>query len=162
MFAMVAEQAIYSMSSEQNIALNIAEQASAKMHSTDYCAQNFGIKVIKVAPGYAELSMTVRPEFANGHGMCQGGLIATLADTAFAHACNACNRKTVAQRFAIDFIRPANVGERLVAVADEQSRGKLTGIYQVKVSNPDGKLVAIFNGSSFEIGGAVVAEDSAL
>ena len=141
---------------EHNL-IEIAERASAHMHATDYCAQMLGIKVQKIALGYAELTMTVRPEFANGHGMCQGGLISTLADTAFAHACNSCNRKTVAQRFSIDFIRPANVGEQLLAVGEQQSRGKLTGIYQVKVTNPKGKLVAIFNGSSFEVGGAVLA-----
>lgn len=140
---------------------DLAERASEHMHSTDYCAQMLGIKVQKVALGRAELTMRVRPEFANGHGMCQGGLISTLADTAFAHACNSYNRKTVAQRFAIDFVRPANVGENLLAVAEEQSRGKLTGIYQVKVTNPSGKLVAIFNGTSFEIGGTVL-EDQAV
>ena len=142
--------------SPQSNDLQLAERASAYMHSTDYCAQMLGIEVKKVAPGFAQLCMTVRPEFANGHGMCQGGLIATLADTAFAHACNSHNRKTVAQRFSIDFIRPVNVGEQLIATGEEQSRGKLTGIYQVKVTNPDGKLVAIFNGTSFEIGGPVL------
>lgn len=147
------------MSATLESAQSLAEAASARMHSTDYCAHNLGIEVQKIAPGYAELSMTVRPEFANGHGMCQGGLIATLADTAFAHACNSGNRKTVAQRFAIDFIRPAMVGETLLAVGEEQSRGKQTGIYQVKVTNPDGKLVAIFNGTSFEVGGAVVEQE---
>ena len=135
---------------------SLAERVSAQMHSTDYCAQMLGIEVKKVGSGCAELSMQVRPEFANGHGMCQGGLISTLADTAFAHACNSCNRVTVAQNFSISFIRPANVGEQLIATAEQQSRGKLTGIYQVKVTNPAGKLVAIFNGISFEIGGAVV------
>lgn len=138
--------------------LELAERASAQMHSTDYCAQMLGIEVQQVKPGYAELVMTVRPEFANGHGMCQGGLISTLADTAFAHACNSYNRKTVAQRFAIDFVRPAMVGEQLLATAQEQSRGKLTGIYQVKITNPVGQLAAIFNGTSFEIGGALVDE----
>lgn len=144
------------MSEDRNNDTQIAIRASAHMHTTDYCAQMLGIEVQKVAPGYAELTMTVRPEFANGHGMCQGGLISTLADTAFAHACNSGNRKSVAQRFSIDFIRPANVGVKLRAVAEELSRGKLTGIYQVKVTNPSGKLVAFFNGSSFEIGGEVV------
>lgn len=142
--------------SSQSSDLQLAKQASAHMHSTDYCAQMLGIEVQKVSPGFARLGMTVRPEFANGHGMCQGGLISTLADTAFAHACNSHNRKTVAQRFSIDFVRPADVGEQLVATCEEQSRGKLTGIYQVKVANPNGKLVAIFNGTSFEIGGLVV------
>lgn len=135
---------------------DLAARASAHMHATDYCAQTMGIEVQKVAPGRAELTMTVRPEYANGHGMCHGGVISTLADTAFAHACNSANRKSVAQRFAIDFIRPALVGEQLTAVGEEQSRGKLTGIYQVKVTNPSGKLVAIFNGTSFEVGGPVI------
>jgi acyl-CoA thioesterase len=144
------------MTVKKDTDLRIAEQASAHMHSTDYCAHMLGIEVQKVAPGYAELSMTVRPEFANGYGMCQGGLIGTLADTAFAHACNSANRKSVAQRFGIDFIRPALVGERLLAVAEEQSRGKLTGIYQVTVRNPDEKIVAIFSGTSFEVGGPVL------
>lgn len=135
------------------------EQASAHMHSTDYCAQFLGIEVKHVELGKAELTMTVRPEFANGHGMCQGGLIATLADTAFAHACNSANKKTVAQRFSIDFIRPAQVGDLLTAKALEQSRGKLTGLYQVEVTNQLGKPIALFNGGSFEIGGKVI-EDS--
>ena len=102
------------------------------------------------------LSNTVKPEFANGHGMCQGGLISILANTAFAHAGNSWNTKALVERFSIDFIRPANVGERLTATAHEQSRGKLTGIYQVMVTNPKGKIVAIFNGTSFETGGAVL------
>ena len=142
--------------SEINDDSRLAEQASAHMHSTDYCAHMLGIEIHKIEAGIAQLSMTVRPEFANGHGMCHGGMVSALADTAFAHACNSHNRKTVAQRFSIDFIRPALVGERLLASAEEQSRGKQTGIYQVKITNPDGKLVAIFNGTSFEIGGPVV------
>lgn len=132
------------------------QQASAHMHTTDHAAHFLGIEIGKVSHGYAELTMRVRPEFANGHGMCHGGLIAALADTAFAHACNSANRKTVAQRFAIDFIRSAQVGELLTATAEEQTRGKLTGLYQVKVTNEQGKLIALFNGGSFEIGGPVV------
>jgi len=77
----------------------LAARASAHMHSTDYCAHMMGIEVVAVSSGYAKVNMTVRPEFANGYGVCQGGLIATLADTAFAHACNAANKKTVAQSF---------------------------------------------------------------
>jgi len=93
--------------------------------------------------------MTVSKKFANGHGFCQGGIITTLADTAFAHACNAYNRITVAQGLSIEFIRSAKIGERLVAIATEQSRGRLTGVYQVKVYRPDEKLVAIMTGKSF-------------
>lgn len=138
------------------VSQELAAKASAHMHSTDYCAHMMGIEVAAVSSGYAELNMTVRPEFANGYGVCQGGLIATLADTAFAHACNSANKKTVAQGFSIDFVRPANIGDELCAIAKEQSRGKLTGLYQVKVSNQLDKLVAILNGNSFELGGPVV------
>lgn len=144
------------MSFADHQALNLAERASTKMHSTDYSAHALGIEVQSIKPGYAELTMTVRADFVNGYGVCQGGLISTLADAAFAHACNSYNRRTVAQHFAIDFIRPANVGEQLLATANEQSRGKLTGVYHVTVTNSDGKLIALFNGTSFEVGGAIV------
>ena len=141
-------------------AISLAQRASAQMHADDHCAAMLGIDVQAVEPGFAVLTMTVKPEYANGHGMCQGGLISTLADTAFAHACNSTNRKTVAQRFSIDFIRPAMVGELLTATAEQITRGKLTGICQVKVTNPNNKLIALFSGTSFEIGGEIVSEQN--
>ncbi len=128
----------------------IAERASAIMHETDYCAKTLDMSIDKVCPGSATTSMTVSEKYANGHGYCQGGIIATLADTAFAHACNSYNKMTVAQKFSIDFIRSAKVGDRLTAIAKEQSRGKLTGLYQIRVFNQDKKLVAIMTGNSFE------------
>jgi len=127
----------------------VAEKASAIMHANDVCAQTLGITVTSVAPGQATVVMVVSSDYANGHGYCQGGIVTTLADTAFAHASNSYNRMTVAQGLSIEFVRSAQVGEQLTAVATEQSRGRLTGVYQVKVSNPPGQLVAIMTGKSF-------------
>ena len=137
-------------------AQQIAEAASASMHAQDYCAQTLNMTVDEIAPGSATVSMVATKQYANGHGFCQGGIVTTLADTAFAHACNSYNRLTVAQGLNIEFVRPALIGEKLSAVASEQSRGKLTGIYQVKVFNPQQKLVAIMSGKSFEHGDPIV------
>lgn len=135
---------------EKNItSQKIAEKSSAAMHSNDHCAHTLGITVNTVAPGCASASMMVSQEFANGYGYCQGGIITTLADTAFAHACNSYNQITVGQGLSIEFVRSAKIGELLTANASEQSRGKLIGVYQVQVINPAGKLVAIMTGKSF-------------
>lgn len=130
-------------------AQEIALKSSAMMHEQDKCAHTLGIKVESVSPGHAAVSMTVQEDFANGHGYCQGGIIATLADTAFAHACNSYNNIAVAQGFSIEIVRSAKVGERLLASANEQSKGKQTGVYQVLVTNSAEKTIAIFTGKSF-------------
>jgi acyl-CoA thioesterase len=127
----------------------VAEKSSAIMHAADKCAQTLGIKVVEVSPGHAVVSMTVHADYANDHGYCQGGIITTLADTAFAHACNSYNEINVAQGLSIEFVRSAKVGDQLLATAVEQSNGKRTGVYQVLVTNSDNKLVAIFSGKSF-------------
>ena len=130
-------------------AQDIAEKSSAIMHENDHCAHTLEISIDEVTPGAAIASMNVSKEFTNGHGYCQGGIVATLADTAFAHACNSYNQMTVAQKISIDFIRSAKVGDHLTAIAQEQSLGKLTGLYEVKVLNQNQKLVAIMTGNSF-------------
>ena len=120
------------------------------MHENDQCAQTLEISIDEVSPGAATVSMIVSKKFANGHGYCQGGIITTLADTAFAHASNSYNKMTVAQKVSIDFIRSAKIGDKLTAVAIEKSRGKLTGLYEIEVVNQDKKLLAIMVGNSFE------------
>ena len=130
----------------------IAEKSSATMHAGDHCAKTLNMSIDKVAPGYAEISMIIDKAYSNGYGVCQGGIITTLADTAFAHACNTYNRMTVAQGLSIEFVRPGVLGEKLTAIAEEEHRGKLTGVYKVHVYNPQQKLVAIFSGKSYEIG----------
>ena len=137
------------MKSNSMNAQQIAEKSSAIIHAQDKCAHTLGMKVIAVSPGYAVVSMTVTDDYVNGHGYCQGGIITTLADTAFAHACNSYNEINVAQGLSIEFVRSAKVGERLLTTANEQSKGRLTGVYQTLVTDSSDKLVAIFSGKSF-------------
>jgi len=133
---------------------DIAEQVSAAMHDKDNCAQSLGIQIDRVSPGTAKASMRVKEEYANGHGYCQGGIITTFADTAFAHACNSYNDLTVAQGLSIEFVRSVKIGELLTASAKERYRGKKTGVYDVDVRNATGKLVAVFSGKSYSRGQA--------
>lgn len=126
----------------------IAEQVRDAMYAKDAAARAHGIEVRAIGPASATLSMRVREDMLNGHGVCHGGLIATLADTAFAYACNACNQQTVAAGFAIDLVAPGQPGDLLTATAIEVSRGRRTGVYDVDVRDQQGRLVALFRGRS--------------
>ena len=128
-----------------------AEKASKSLQSRDACAALLGIEIDHVEPGAATVSMTVAATMSNGHGTCQGGILATLADTAFAHAANSYNRVTVGQGISIDFLQPAMLGEKLIARASEHHRGRTTGLYEVRIHNADNKLLAVFSGRSFEL-----------
>ncbi|MEO0002459.1 MAG: hypothetical protein RLZZ22_151, partial [Pseudomonadota bacterium] len=105
----------------------------------------------------ATLRMRVRPDMANGHHICHGGMIFTLADTAFAYACNSYNQNTVASACHIDFLAPAHEGDLLEAQAIERSAAGRTGVYDVTVSVVGGKTVALFRGKSARIKGEVSA-----
>jgi len=131
----------------------LAEACSEAMWAEDRASQGLGMALESVGPGRARLAMTVKPEQCNGHGMCHGGFIFTLADSAFAFACNSHNQKVVAQQAAITFIAPAFAGERLVAEAVEVTRYGRSGIYDVGVSKEDGSLVATFRGNSRSVKG---------
>lgn len=114
----------------------------------------------QVAPGEATVSMTVQESMANGHATCHGGFIFTLADSAFAFACNGYNQRTVAQQAAITFIAPARVGDRLTARAREISRRGRGGIYDVTIVNQAGETVAEFRGHSRTVKGTHLPERS--
>jgi acyl-CoA thioesterase len=135
----------------------LAETVREQMYARDHAAKALGITVEAIGPGFARCRMVVRQDMVNGHGTCHGGLTFTLADAAFAYACNACNRATVAQGAQISFIAPARVGEVLTASAQERSRAGRTGICDVTVAKPDGTVVALFRGTSYETRGAVLA-----
>lgn len=107
-----------------------------------------GMALESVAPGAARLSMAVAPMMVNGHGICHGGYIFALADSAFAFACNTTGEVSVAQHCAVTFLRPARLGERLVATAAEQHRTRRSGTCDVRVETEDGELVALFRGHS--------------
>ena len=126
----------------------MAEQCAARMWANDRASQSLGMRIESVAPGRAVLCMSVREDMTNGHDICHGGFIFTLADSAFAFACNTHNRVTVAQAVKIDFVRPALRGDELRATAHELHRGSRSGVYDVEVHRADGKLVACFRGNS--------------
>jgi acyl-CoA thioesterase len=138
-------------------AQNVAEAVRTGMYERDRAAQVLGILVEAIGPGTARCRMTVRDDMVQGHGTCHGGLTFTLADTAFAYACNAYNRATVALAAEIAFLAPARAGDVLCATARERSRSGRTGIYDVEVTNGEGTLVALFRGTAYETRGEVVA-----
>ena len=136
----------------------LAERVAAQMYARDRASQMMGMKVAKVGPGHAELAMTVRADMLNGHATCHGGFIFTLADSAFAFACNSGNHTTVASGCTIDFIAPAREGDVLTAVAEERSARGRTGVYDIDVHNQRGEKIAFFRGKSYRIKGHVIAD----
>jgi len=127
----------------------LAEASAGRMYADDLASRGLGMEIESVAPGRAVLRMPVRADMVNGHDICHGGFIFTLADSAFAFACNTYGLVTVAKGASIEFVRPAQRGDTLRAEAKEISRGARTGIYDVEVRRQDGKLIACFRGSSF-------------
>ena len=138
-------------------ATRLAEQTAEAMYSRDAASRLIGLKIIAVRPGYSHLTMVVRPDMVNGHHICHGGLIFTLADSAFAYACNSYNKNTVASACHIDFLAPAKEGDILEAEAVEQSLSGRTGVYDVTIRTRNGKVVALFRGKSYRINGEVIA-----
>ena len=148
------------MSQMQLSPQEIAERSAAAMWARDDASQWLGCSLDAVAPGSATLSMTVETHHTNGHDICHGGYIFTLADSAFAFACNSYNQIVVAQHNSITFIAPGALGDRLTAVAREVARFGRSGIYDVHVENQNGKVIAEFRGSSRVIGGKHFEEDA--
>jgi acyl-CoA thioesterase len=134
----------------------IAELAAQALFASDLASRNLGITIESVRPGSARLRMTVRPDMVNGHGMCHGGMVFALADSAFAVACNTYNAVTVAAAASIDFLASAQVHDELTAEARELWRSKRSGIYEISVANQRGETIALFRGRSHCIGGQVV------
>lgn len=133
-----------------------AERVRDGMLKNDRASRWLGMHVVDVGPGRAVLSMTVRHEMLNGHDICHGGLVATLADSAFAYACNSYNELTVASGFAIDLLLPSRAGDVLTADCHEVSRAGRTGVYDCEVTNQRGERVAVFRGRSYTARGKFV------
>jgi acyl-CoA thioesterase len=132
----------------------LARQSARAMWAEDRASQALGMQLAEVGPGSAVLTMTLREDMVNGHAIGHGGLTFTLADSAFAFACNSYNRRTVAAAAEIRFRRPTRLGDELVAAATERSRDGRDGVYDVRVAVGD-DVVAEFVGRSREIGGVV-------
>lgn len=137
----------------------IAKACAETMWAEDRASRALGMKIENIAPGEALLSMTVRTDMTNGHGICHGGFIFTLADSAFAFACNTYDQRTVAQQCAVTFIEPVRQGEILTAHAVERNRAGRGGIYDVSVRDSNNKVVAEFRGHSRTIAGSLLVED---
>lgn len=130
----------------------LARACANAMWQDDRASQGLGMQIIDIGPGRATLQMTIQPHMVNGHGIAHGGFIFTLADSAFAFACNSHNERVVAAQGQITFIRPGKLGDRLVATAREVTRGGRSGIYDVRVTAGD-TVIAEFRGHSRVIPG---------
>ncbi|MFZ2652652.1 MAG: hydroxyphenylacetyl-CoA thioesterase PaaI [Burkholderiaceae bacterium] len=134
----------------------LAERVRDTMFAKDAAAQALGMKVVAIGVGRASVAMTVRADMLNGFGICNGGLVATLADTAFAYACNSWNDMTVASGFDVQLLAAGRLGDTLVAHAAMLSQGKRTGVCDVNVRNGNDDLVAAFRGRSHRLHRPVV------
>ena len=134
----------------------IAELVRDAMLAGDHATKMLGMHIVEVAPGRAVIEMVVRQDMLNGHAICHGGLIATLADSTFAFACNAYNELSVASGFSIDLVAPARLGDLLTARCHEVSKSGRTGVYDTEVLNQRGERVAVFRGRSYTIKGKAV------
>lgn len=126
------------------------------MMENDYFSQWMGVKVLEVKEGYSRISMTIRKEMVNGFGIVHGGLPFSLADSAFAFACNNRNNLSVALDVTITFTKAVNVGDELIAEAKEFHNGRSTGVYLITVTNQKNEQVALFKGTCFRTGKKLV------
>ena len=129
----------------------VAEHVRSGMLRNDLATQSLGMEVVEVGPGHAVVTMTVRQDMLNAHATCHGGLISTLADSAFAFACNSYDELTVASGFSIDFLAPGRHEDVLTARCIEVSKTGRTGVYDTQVTNQRGECIAVFRGRSHTV-----------
>ena len=122
------------------------------MMENDFFSQWMGVEVLEIKEGYSKIKMTIREEMVNGFGIVHGGIPFSLADSAFAFACNNRNNLSVALDVTITFTKPVNVGDELTAEAREVHNGKSTGVYLINVTNQKNEQVALFKGTCFRTG----------
>jgi acyl-CoA thioesterase len=136
-----------------------AERAAAALFARDRASQALGMRITGVAPGWARVVMRVRADMVNGHGVCHGGMVFALGDSAFAFACNSHNEATVAAAAAIDYLAAAREGDELTAEAAQLWRTRRNGLYEIVISNQHGERIALFRGRSYRIDGQVAGEE---
>lgn len=132
------------------------QEIVAHMMQHDLFSQWLGIEVLDVKEGYSNIKMTVRPEMINGFGIVHGGIAFSLADSAFAFACNNRNVLSVALDTSINFLKPVHVGDALLAEAKELHNGKSTGLYHITITNQNQHVVAVFKGTCYRTGKTLV------
>jgi len=135
----------------------LAHQVGVSMFAADTATRDtMGMELLFCKPGHASLRMTVTDKHLNGHQMCHGGFIFTLADSTFAFACNSHNKATVASAASIEFLKPAHAGDVLTCVGEEQVMSGRHGVYDMTVRNQHEQVIALFRGKSAQIQGQVV------
>ncbi len=132
--------------------LRLARDCAEQMFRDDQASRDLGMTVNIVEPGVAEVRMTVSRNMVNGHNVCHGGFVFSVADSAFAFACNCYDDVTVASGADINYLYPAKLDDVLVATARETHRGRRSGVYDVEVRNQDDRLIAVFSGRSVALG----------
>jgi acyl-CoA thioesterase len=142
------------MSAADELARKIAD----RLRAGEGTGAAWNIEIEEAREGYARIAMVVRADMLNGHRTCHGGMIFSLADTAFAYACNSRNVETVAQNATISFLAPGREGDRLVAECREQALTGRSGVYAVTVTNQKGEKIAVFQGLSRSLGGPVLRD----
>ena len=138
----------------------LAERAARQMWAEDSASRGLGMRLLHVGPGTATIQMPIRPDMTNGHGICHGGFIFLLADSTFAFACNSHNQRCVAAGAEVHFLAPGHSGQLLTAKGQEVHLAGRSGIYDIRVTNEDDDLVAVFRGRSATIRGHLVESDS--
>ena len=147
-----------SQDSPSGEAQSTAERAGQALYERDRASQALGMRIVEMRPGYCHASMHVRADMVNGHRICHGGFVFTLADSALAFACNSHGENTVAAAASIDFLAPAREGDELHAIATELWRTRRSGIYEIAVTNHRGERIAFFRGRSHQLSGNVTDE----
>lgn len=140
----------------------VAEAVREAMWQGDRASKALGMRIEAIGPGSATLTMTVRDDMLNGHDICHGGLVTTLADSAFAFACNAYNEVTVASGFDVNLVTAARLGDVLTAQASEVHKAGRTGVYDIEVRNQRGERVAAFRGRSYTMKGRFVVDPATI
>ena len=138
----------------------LAEASAAAMWANDHTSQRLGMTLDHIAPGEATMSMTITQAMSNGQGNCHGGYMFTLADSAFAFACNSYNQLAVAQHCSISYLMPGRIGDRLTATATEVSRKGRSGIYDIRLTNQAGEHIGEFRGHSRTVKGTHLPVDA--
>jgi acyl-CoA thioesterase len=129
--------------------MSTPQEVVAQVFKNDLFSQWLGIEVLEIKEGYSNIKMTVRPEMINGLGIVHGGIAFSLADSAFAFACNNRNNLSVALDTSINFLKPVHVGDVLTAEAKELHNGKSTGLYHITITNQNQYVVAVFKGTCY-------------
>ncbi|MCO5116383.1 MAG: hydroxyphenylacetyl-CoA thioesterase PaaI [Burkholderiaceae bacterium] len=147
--------------SDTHTARALAERVGAAMFAADRASrETMGMQLLACEPGRAVMRMAVQPLHLNGHQICHGGFIFTLADSTFAFACNSRNHNTVAAGCSIEFLKPAHAGDVLTCEGVEQAQSGRHGVYDMRVTNQHGHAIALFRGKSAQIKGQVIPEDN--